>query len=278
MFHGEIAPHIRAFLLMPHNDSFARRIPGLKLNLGNIRRPRLGSLFWWTIAIILLGICAILSWTFSIYIFNHPNQPIPYKILTKLNKIPPPKQFSPEAPPPGRFHTPRSLLENEFTELETEHLRFTNDLLLRNYIENFRRSDGVIYISGKFNVDYVRKLNSSDLFQQGLVFRGHAENFPNASVEVILPTRDPISPKLVSTGQLFDLASNFFAALVNVSKPRDDLICFTLVPIVYGKKDLAGGKLIMLPPSTLNIEGKWPLTSHEELITRPEATSRQGAP
>ncbi len=263
---------------MPINDSFARRIPGLNLKLGNIRRPRLGSLFWWTIAIILLGICAILSWTLSIYIFNHPNKVIPYKILIKLDKIPPPKQFAIDAPPPGRFHTPRSLLENQFADLGAEHLNYTNDRLLRNYLENFRRSEGVIYISGKFNVDYVRQLNSDDLFTQGLVCRAHAENFPNASVEVVLPCRQKTSLDLIKPGQLFDLTNNFFAALVNVSRPSDELICFTLVPIVYGNKNLAGGKLTMRPPSQLNIQGRWPLTSHEDIIPESEAQVSLGAP
>jgi hypothetical protein len=263
---------------MPANESFTRRIAGLNLNLGNIRRPRLGSLFWWTIVIILLGICAILSWTFSIYIFDHPNQPIPYKILTSLDKIPPPQQFTIDDPPPGRFHTPRSLLENEFANLETEHLKFTNDILLRNYLENFRRSESVIYISGKYHVDYVRRLNSEDIFSQGLVFRGHAANFPNVSVEVILPTGQNKPVSLIQTGQLFDLANHFFAALVHVAKPRDDFICYTLVPLVYGEKNIGGGKVTMRPPSKLNIKGRWPLTSHQDVITKSKLAPSTSTP
>ncbi|MFP6874410.1 MAG: hypothetical protein VCA55_12990 [Verrucomicrobiales bacterium] len=258
---------------MSINDSLIRRIPGLKLNLGNIRRPRIGSLFWWTIAIILLGICTILSWTLTIYIFNHPNEPIPYKILTKLDKIAPLQQFTLDTPPPGKFHNARSLLENDFAGLETAHLKFTNDILLRNYLENFRRAENVIYISGKFSVDYIRELNSGDLFPQGLVFRGHAENFPKVNVEVILPTREITSPSLIKTGHLFDLAGTFFAALVRVSKPSDDSICLTLVPVVYGEKNLAEGKIEMHPPEQLNINGNWPLTSPNDIFPPTEATA-----
>ena len=113
---------------MRGNDPFRRRISGLKLNLGNVRRPRIGSLFWWTIAIIMLGICAVLSWTLSIYIFNHPAEPVPYKILTRLKKLESPERFTTGAPPPGRFHTPRKLLENEFAGLTNKHLQFTNKM------------------------------------------------------------------------------------------------------------------------------------------------------
>jgi hypothetical protein len=238
-----------------------RRISGLKINLGNVQRPRIGSLFWWTIAIIMLGICAVLSWTLSIYIFNHPSEPIPYKILTSLKKIPPPERFKIGEPPPGKFYTPRNLLENEFAGFNNEHLEFSNKILLRDYLENFRRAENVIYLSGEFKIDYLRALNSDDLFTEGSVIRAHAEAFPNAIVELILPGSHLASAKLMTEGQSFSLTKTFFAALVNVSIQAEDFMCFTVVPIVYGVKKIPGGQITMEPPEKLNIEGKWPLTS-----------------
>ncbi len=246
---------------MPSNDSFRRRITGLRLNLGNVRRPKIGSLFWWTIAIIILGISAVLSWTLSIYIFNHPSEPVPYKILTRLKKLPPPERFKIGAPPPGKFHTPRNLLEDEFAGLNKKHLQFANKILLRDYLENFRRSENVIYLSGDFIIDYLRPLNRNDLFSEGSVIRAHAEEFPNAIIEVVFPGSAAVASGAIKTGQPFRLSKTYFAALINVARQSEDFMCFTVVPIVYGKQTVPGGEISMHPPVELNIEGKWPLTS-----------------
>ncbi len=229
---------------------------------GNFRRPQIGALFWWTIAIIVLGIGAVLSWFFSIYIFNNPSEPLPYRVLTKLKKIDPPKRFSSENPPAGKFRKPRSLLEDDYAGFEPHHLDYVNSILLRDYLENFRRSEGAIYVKGDFIVEQVRALGTGDLFQTGLVWRGRNKDFPNASVEVVLPTAGPVSPDLIPTGEPFALTGAFFAALIHVARPDDDSMCFTLVPIVYGSKQIADGARIALrPPPRLNLEGQWPLTA-----------------
>ena len=249
---------------MQANDSYRRRVSGFKLNLGNIRRPRIGSLFWWTIAIILLGICSVLSWTLCIYIFNHPNEPIPYKILTRLEKIPSPEKFQIGNPPSGKFHTARSLLENDFAGFNDEHMEFSNKILLRDYLENFRRAESVIYLSGKFTIDHIRELKADDLFVEGTVIRAHAKEFPNASVELILPGSRAASNKMIEPGESFDLSKSFFAALVNVTRHGDGFMCFAVVPIVYGNKQVSGGKINMSPPDKVNIDGIWPLTTHAD--------------
>lgn len=249
---------------MHRHDSPSRRISGFRLNLGNIRRPRIGSLFWWTIGIILLGICSVLSWTLCIYIFNHPNEPIPYKILTRLKKIPPPEQFKSGAPPSGKFHTARSLLENDFAGFNDEHLAFSNEILLRDYLENFRRTESVTYLSGNFTIDHIRGLNPGDLFSEGAVIRAHSEDFPNASVELILPGSRAASNKVIQPGETFDLSKSFFAALVNVTRQEQGFMCFAVVPIVYGEKKMPRGTINMHPPSRVNITGKWPLTSRSD--------------
>ena len=153
----------------------------------NIRRPQIGALFWWTIAIIILGICAVLSWVLSIYVFNHPTEPLPYKILSKLDKLDPIERFASDSPPQGRFRTPRLVLEEDYAGFEQKHLDYINSELLRDYLENFRRSRGVTYVKGKFLVTQVRALTEADMFQSGLVWRGHHPDFPNAEVEMILP-------------------------------------------------------------------------------------------
>jgi hypothetical protein len=246
---------------MHRREATRRTISALKLNLGNIRRPRIGALFWWTIIIVLLGICTILSWTLSIYIFNHPNEPVPYRILTNLNKLPAPERFKPGSPPSGKFHAPRQLMENNFAGLDAELLAFSNKILLRDYLENFKRSESVIYISGSFTVNQVRKLQPEDLFIDGTVLSAHLTDFPKASIELILPGAMLASDTSINSGQPLELTKPFFAALIHVAKPSKELMRFTVVPIVYGQHQIGTTKVSLSPPPILNIEGKWPLTS-----------------
>ncbi len=231
----------------------------------NIRRPQIGALFWWTIAIIILGICAVLSWFLSIYVFNHPTEPLPYKILSKLDKLDPIEKFASDSPPQGRFRTPRLLLEEDYAGFEQKHLDYINSELLRDYLENFRRSQGVTYVKGEFLATQVRALGEGDMFQSGLVWRGHHPDFPDAEVEMILPTSSPAPPELIPVGEMFDIKGDFFAAVIHVAKPNDEAIVATLVPITYGNKEITpGAKIALKPPKSLNIEGIWPPTQAQE--------------
>ena len=59
------------------------------------RRSRwFGSLFWWTMLIILLALAAIASWTFCLFAFNYPEKPVNYWVLQKFNKLEPLQRFS----------------------------------------------------------------------------------------------------------------------------------------------------------------------------------------
>ncbi len=221
----------------------------------NRRRPQIGSLFWWTIASIVLGICAVLSWFFSIYIFDNPHQPLPYRILTNLEKIEPPMRFKAESPPQGRFRSPRFLYEEDYAGFEQRHLDHINGILLRDYLENFKRAESVTYVKGTFVTEQVSTLGPDDMFQNGLVWHGHAEGFPNAKIRVVLPTGGKTPATLIPLDTPFKLEGQFFAALIHVAKSDDDTMTFTLIPIVYGSKQIAKGTKIA---PLLNLKGHWP--------------------
>jgi hypothetical protein len=227
----------------------------------NIRRPRVGALFWWTIVIIILGIGAVLSWFLSIYIFNHPNEPIAYRILTRLDKLEPPKVFSAQEPPSGTFRKLRTMLDEDYAGFEPVHIDYINAVLLRDYLESFRRSESVTYVTGEFRIDQVRALTGDDLFTRGLVWRGTSTDFPNTSVECVWPTSDAVPATLLEVGQVYKIPRTDYAALIHVSRPNDQSMCFSLVPITYGNKAIAENRRITLkPPTSVNIEGRWPLT------------------
>ena len=227
-------------------------------SLGLIYFP---PLFWWTILIITLAGVATLSWTFSTYVFDHPNKKIPYKLLTKLNKINDIEKFSPQDPPKAkmRFASARSLMEDEFSNFTGVYLSYLNDLFLRDYIENYKRTEGVYYVKGTFTVTHSRKLTESDLFTEGTVLSGNCDDFPKANITLILPStsKEPDAP--VPVGTKFSLQNDDFSCLLNVRKPNDDSIYFTLVPITYNNLKISKTRSIKInPPSTLNIDGAWP--------------------
>ena len=80
------------------------------------QKPKLASLFWWSLTISTLSALVILSWVSSIYIFNNPSEKIPYKILSKFDKLEPIEKFSKSTPPQSKigFRSLRELMETEF--------------------------------------------------------------------------------------------------------------------------------------------------------------------
>ena len=78
---------------------------------------------------------------------------------------------------------------------------------------------------------------------------------------MVLPTASPAPPELIAVGETFDLNGDYFAAVIHIAKPNNDAIVATLVPIVYGSKEVTPGvKMELKPPKSLNIEGAWPPT------------------
>ncbi|MFL2479054.1 MAG: hypothetical protein ACJ0K4_05825 [Verrucomicrobiales bacterium] len=250
-----------------------RNNPLLQKSFGFIYLP---PLFWWSILIVTLAAIAILSWTFSTYVFDHPNKKIPYKILTKLNKISPIEKFSPQDPPKAKkgFSTARSLMEEEFSNFTGVYLSYLNDILLRDYIENYKRTEGVYYLKGTFTVTHSRKLTDSDLFTSGTVLSANCDDFPKASIELVLPLTPPSPDPSIRLGTKFSIENDNFLCLLHIRKPSEDTVCFTLLPITY--EDLLISKTESIktaPPKSLNIDGNWPLINDSDL--RPKAVQKR---
>jgi hypothetical protein len=243
-------------MIFSHKD-INQRIPP-RNNLGIVYFP---PLFWWSLLILTLAGVATLSWTFSTYVFDHPNKKIPYKILTKLNKISAIEKFSPQDPPKAKtsFATARSLMENEFSNFTGVYLTYLNDLFLRDYIENYKRTDGVYYLKGTFTVTRSRLLTELDLFTRGTVLSASCDDFPKASVTLILPSTSKSLDLPAPEGTKISLQNNDFSCLLHVKKPTEDSIHFTLLPITYNNFKISKTRSIRIdPPPMLNIEGVWP--------------------
>lgn len=229
---------------------------------GNFSKAGDGSsLFWWTILITLMMGVATFCWFFSIMVFQHPEKPLNYKVLAKLDKLPIIRKFTVYTVPDGLAKSPRELLAGYYA-YSPEQLRVANDILKRAYIRNYDKQDPPVYLTGKFLALEVRRLAESDVMQSGWVVRARAVDLEDVDVEILMPGLElGEAPFEVGDAITLDKRSTF-GALVHVEKMADERVCGTVVPLVYaGFKSTAGEALTMVPPEVLNLEAGWPVSS-----------------
>lgn len=234
------------------------------------RKPRDGSLFWWTVLITLLLGVATTSWFFSIYVFAHPEKPFNYRLLTQLEKIAPPEKFSTLTAPQGQFLQPRDIF-GRFWKHTDEHLVYENKQFQRRYLTNYVE-DPPLYMKGMFRITRVRPLTSDDVFTSGIIARAEALDYPGVVIEHLFPSDAPPSQEqidaLFQPGDDLQLDLNSAAAVLNVSKISRDRLCFTLVPLVYGTYETEEiGTFSLNPPHRLNLEATWPMMEHDAAET-----------
>jgi hypothetical protein len=219
------------------------------------------SLFWWTILITLMMGIATFCWFFSIMVFQHPEKPLNYKVLAKMNKLPVIRKFSVYTVPNGAAKSPRELL-SAYYAYTPEQLRVANDILKRAYIRNYDKQDPPVYLTGSFLALEVRPLAESDVMQSGWVVRARAVDLEDVDVEILMPgLESKEAPFEVGESITLDKRSTF-GALVHVEKLGDDRVCGTVVPLVYGGFKANGGEaLTMAPPVKLNLEAGWPVSN-----------------
>src|SRR5437870_12145824 len=102
-----------------------------------------GSLFGWSVFILLLLGFAFASWIGSYSIFGHPENPRSYRILKKLKKIDPPMRFELTAGPQGKYSTAKDLYD-QYWAITRLQLNNENQQLLRDYIRNFQETKRLV--------------------------------------------------------------------------------------------------------------------------------------
>ena len=224
--------------------------------------PR-GKLFAWGVVItVLLGL-NIGSWVFCSMIFEHPEHPFSYRLLTRMDKLDPVTGFRATTVPPGKFHTAKDLYSIAYPFSKSQ-LRAYNGMLKRNYLWNYRDHQPATFIFGKFVVEEVRPLGNKDLFVNGVLVRAVADRFPDAVLELILPTTEPVpKQKYYQKGESLEVGKSDMAAVVlHAKRFEQDRITFLAVPLIT--KDGEGGdrefqtpsgtKLFLLTPQRLNLQ------------------------
>ena len=232
-----------------------------------------GGMFWWTIAIIVLMALAAFSWVSCIYIFTHPEKPFNYKLLSRIHRLPEIKAFAEENVPSGKSLSPPELYQ-KFYPFSEDNLANHNDLLRRNYITNFKnRDEKPTYVRGRFRVVMARPLAAGDVFPSGVVARAVAINddgkeFRNVVVEYVLPTVQARTGVDFAPGDVLDIDSRrskkrLYGSVVNIHRVNEDVLVFTVVPLLYGEHQIDAAKNRVLrasPPEFLDFAARFPLT------------------
>ncbi len=249
-----------------------------------------GNLLLWVVAImVLLGLNAF-SWIFCMYVFGQPEEPFNYNLLAKLEKVPKLEGFLPTTVPRGKFHTVKELYAKSFS-FTPEELANYNDIKKRHYLKNFYERSDVTFLGGDFVVQNIRKLSEKDVFPRGFAIRARAESFPDGLVDFVIPAgslEDTVETEegeikplpvieipntLYAPGEEFKIEeSSTCAALLNIERQENDLMVFTVVPLVNRTFKAANGNEIKSrPPQRLNLAARrWPL-SDNGLVSNPIA-------
>jgi len=240
------------------------RQDGFRGSGGSARSRSDAGLFWWTVLITVLAGLASFCWFFSIYVFAHPEKPLNYQLLRKLDKLAEVKEFSPINVPGGAINSAKDIY-SRFYRLSPAHLSVKNDILKRNFISNYE--DGApLYLTGTFEVLSVRALNEEDLVASGFVLRARCADYPNVDVEYIVPARS-VEVIPYAEGDSFKVSgSGHYASVIHVDRFGEEDICLTTIPLIYPELGVAleeGSepiKLVMSAPQRLNMESDFPLT------------------
>ena len=232
-----------------------------------------GSLFWWSVAIIVLFGMAVFSWIFSIYIFTHPEKPWTYRLLSRFDKVEKLTEFKEKNMPVGKTYDARGAYQ-QFYSWGEEQMITQNDLFRRGYLTNYREEKPV-YLKGLFKVISSRPLDKKDVFPDGVVVRAVAmsddKEFHNVQLEYILPaapgqkapeiTEGALLPVDVSTKTSRLRGRRSYASVLNVNRVDEDTLLFSVVPLLYDTVEMAPQQALKLqPPERLNMDGVWPLT------------------
>ena len=223
------------------------------------------GLFGWTILILVFIGIAIACWIGSFYVFGHPEKPFSHEVLTRLKKIEPPKRFELTEAPRGEFLRAQQIMER-FGKMKPRQLERTNEILIRNYIRNYKPADGLVpYVLGTFNILDSFELTGSDYFPSGVAALAVSKDDPRLLIEQIFSSDKLVIPTLhrtLLTGLDIDLKrENELAAIIHIERLKDGRLKLTTVSIMYPSYEsvASDGTFTLEPPTMLNVRAGLPV-------------------
>jgi hypothetical protein len=232
------------------------------------QQPGPDNLFGWTVFILLLCGFAVACWIGTFYVFNHPEQPFNYQILTKLNKLEPPKRFELTVAPAGEFLGADKLLEKYGAMTAPQLVEESNDLL-RSYLRNYDHQIGKVpYAIGKFTVLDAFVTNETQYFGPGMTVLAQSNDVPTIYIEQIFPAEKqdlPAMQRVLITGLGLELRRSYdLSAVVHISNLGDGKLLFTCVPLLYGSYGQIGSSFQLEPPRALYVKEGLPMVNQNK--------------
>lgn len=236
-----------------------------------------GNVILWIAAIAVLVGLNFASWSFCMWVFGQPEHPMNYRLLTKLEKLDLIAGVSPVSAPRGKFYSAKDLYAQVYPFNPTQ-LNAYNGILKRYYLKNYLERDDVTYLSGEFRIISVQKMGPDDVYTSGLVIRGQSTTFPDAILDLALPTPDVPDKFVLTPGQIIRVEeSAMCAAVLNVDRLQDSTMIFTAVPLISKtsganpvpmEHQFADSAVISVsPPERIQIDHeRWPISSDGEGI------------
>ncbi len=230
-------------------------------------KPQKGSLFLWTVFILLLVGFTMVCWIGSYLVFSRPEIPLSYKVLRKIKKIDLPQRFKVQDPPKGEFLGPEKLYE-KFSSLSPSALRKLNAELERNYLRNYQAlaiTDSIPYAKGRFTILDSYELGPNDFVESGVVTLAVAADYPKLLIEHLYCAPANVAPIIkrnLRTGTDIELRRTYeLTAVLHAAKLGDGRIQLTVVPLNYGSYVFQGneGGFSLEPPTELNVAAGWPV-------------------
>ncbi|HEX4201056.1 MAG TPA: hypothetical protein VHY59_06025, partial [Chthoniobacterales bacterium] len=226
------------------------------------------GLFGWTVVILLLCGVAVVCWIGTFYVFDHPEQPFNYQLLSKLNKVAPPKRFELTAAPSGEFLGADKLLERYGAMTSTGLIEESNNLL-RSYLRNFDHLLGKVpYITGKFTVLDAFPMSENQYFGTGVVALAQSNDVPTIYLETIFPApKEQLASmqRVLITGLGLELRRSFdLTAIVHLANLGGGRLLFTCMPLLYSSYGQSGNSFQLEPPAALFVKSGLPLINNNQ--------------
>lgn len=234
-------------------------------------QPENDNLFGWAVFILLLCGFAVACWIGTFYIFSHPEKPFNYQILTRLNKLDPPKRFELTGAPAGEFLTAEKLLA-KYGVMTAGQMNEESGGLLRSYLRNYDHMVGKVpYVTGKFTILDSYPLSSNNMFLSGMVIIAQSVEVPTVYVEHVFPASGEklkAMQRTLVTGLGIELRRSYdLSAVINVENLGNGRLLFTCMPLLYGPYGTtqSGSGFQLDPPRVLNIKSGLPIVTQNQL-------------
>jgi hypothetical protein len=232
------------------------------------QQARPDNLFGWTVFILLLCGFAVVCWIGTFYVFNHPEQPFNYQLLTKLNRLEPPKRFELTAAPSGEFLGADKLLEKYGAMTAPQLIEESNDLL-RSYLRNYdHQVTKVPYAIGKFTVLDAFVTSETQYFGTGMTVLAQSNEVPTVYIEQIFPAEKQdlaAMQRVLVTGLGLELRRSYdLSAVTHITNLGEGRLLFTCIPLLYGSYGQSGSSFQLEPPRALYVKGGLPTVNQNQ--------------